>query len=62
MTVFVACLSQTQRFFSVALISVGVLIAAPVTANDDTYIVQTNAAGDNVHLIDPATRWRVFYS
>ena len=30
--------------------------APGATANeDDVYIVQTNAAGDNVHLIDPAT-------
>ena len=29
--------------------------AAPAAAEDDVYIVQTNAAGDNVHVIDPAT-------
>ena len=29
--------------------------AAPAAAEDDVYVVQTNAAGDNVHVIDPAT-------
>ena len=28
---------------------------APAVAANDVYVVQTNAAGDNVHLIDPAT-------
>ena len=40
------------------LVAVAVLLAPalPSAANeDDVYIVQTNAAGDNVHLIDPAS-------
>ena len=40
-----------------AALAVAVLLPpSPAAANDDDiYIVQTNAAGDNVHVIDPAT-------
>ena len=40
-----------------AALAVAAALLPPVSAaaNDDVYIVQTNAAGDNVHVIDPAT-------
>ncbi len=57
MTASVARSSQTRRLFGAAVVSLSALITAPAAAmnGDDTYIVQTNAAGDNVHLIDPVT-------
>ena len=42
----------------VAALTVAAALLPPVPAaanDDDVYIVQTNAAGDNVHVIDPAT-------
>src|SRR5687768_10495158 len=43
-----------SKVLVVALVSV--LLAAPSHAQSRTVrIIQTNAAGDNVHLIDPAT-------
>jgi YVTN family beta-propeller protein len=47
---------MTKRFFApwVTLAAV-VLCAAPLAAQQKLRIIQTNAAGDNVHLIDPAT-------
>ena len=46
-----------RRTRCVALLAVafGLLALPTAAANDDVIIVQTNAAGDNVHLIDPTT-------
>ena len=38
-----------------ALVALGCLALPVVAGADDTIIVQTNSAGDNVHLIDPTT-------
>ena len=42
-----------------AVVGLALAVALPPSAaaanDDDVYIVQTNAAGDNVHVIDPAT-------
>ena len=51
---------RTPRFArlaaAAALAGLALSAAAPAAAaEDDVYIVQTNAAGDNVHVIDPAT-------
>ena len=46
------------RTLVTSIVALALLAAsAPAAAanEDDLYIVQTNAAGDNVHLIDPAT-------
>ena len=54
----VQMLRPVRRTLGILLVALAMLAAwAPgATANeDDVYIVQTNAAGDNVHLIDPAT-------
>lgn len=47
---------MTKRFFApcVAVVAV-VLCAASLAAQQKVRIIQTNSAGDNVHLIDPAT-------
>lgn len=43
-------------FVLAALALLAMAAPAPAAPNeDDVYIVQTNAAGDNVHVIDPAT-------
>ena len=54
--------ARDRRPFRPLPVLTGLAVAAvllsppPAAANDDdVYIVQTNAAGDNVHLIDPAT-------
>ena len=42
----------------VAALAVAAALLSPLPAaanDDDAWIVQTNAAGDNVHVIDPAT-------
>src|SRR5262245_43239376 len=33
----------------------GILAALPVIAADATRVLQTNSAGDNIHIINPAT-------
>ena len=51
-----AARARRRRFApTLAMLALVVLLAPPATAADDVFIVQTNAAGDNVHLIDPAT-------
>ena len=41
-----------RRFLTAAAI---VALTLPLSANGKVLIVQTNSAGDNVHIIDPAT-------
>lgn len=41
--------------FLIVMLALTVSLAPSVDAADDVFIVQTNAAGDNVHLIDPTT-------
>ena len=52
-------LRPSRRALEVLLVALALLAAgtaSPAEANeDDLHIVQTNAASDNVHLIDPAT-------
>ena len=44
------------RLLAVLAVAAALLPVTAAAANDDdVYIVQTNAAGDNVHVIDPAT-------
>src|SRR6188508_2798054 len=39
----------------VSVVAVGLLCTSPLGAQQKVRIIQTNSAGDNVHLIDPAT-------
>jgi YVTN family beta-propeller protein len=39
----------------VSVVAVGLLCPSPLGAQQKVRIIQTNSAGDNVHLIDPAT-------
>src|SRR5688572_8457118 len=43
---------STMKYLRVLAI---VLLAVPLIAADKVRIIQTNSAGDNVHIIDPAT-------
>jgi YVTN family beta-propeller protein len=38
-----------------AILFLALLVAIPMTAASNARVIQTNAAGDNVHVIDPAT-------
>ena len=47
---------RPQPVLAALAVAAALLPPVPAAANDDdVYIVQTNAAGDNVHVIDPAT-------
>src|SRR5579872_2465774 len=37
------------------MLAVALPLALPMTAGETVRVIQTNAAGDNVHIIDPAT-------
>src|SRR5919197_37606 len=43
------------RLASLSAIAICAWAASPVAAANKVVIVQTNSAGDNVHIIDPAT-------
>ena len=47
--------TMTKRFFARGSPVALVLCAVPLAAQQKLRIIQTNSAGDNVHLIDPAT-------
>lgn len=49
------CSCRTRLLPYVGLFVLLALVASPVAAQNRPIIVQTNSAGDNVHLIDPAT-------
>ena len=46
---------RTRLLPYVGLFVLLALVSSPVAAQNRPIIVQTNSAGDNVHLIDPAT-------
>src|SRR5919108_5608251 len=49
-------MTNSQAFrHCLAVLGVLFICAAPVTAQNKIRIIQTNSAGDNVHIIDPAT-------
>ena len=50
-------IQRCRRYLAVlpAVLCVSLMVATPVAAQNSVRIVQTNSAGDNVHLIDPVT-------
>ena len=49
-------MTNTQAIRRCLMVVVGIaLCTAPAAAQNKVRIIQTNSAGDNVHIIDPAT-------